>query len=169
MKILTGSEASLSMVLRLTPRGVDGGGMAVSSRVVLLPSITEAASMLGSSMMVWSEGRMSRINIRNPYACTVAPALPDLSAQPTNNISVLTDDVFSWDLWVLQLLEELIQTVCFATLSSLPELIWHQGRQAAREHLIGDVQQLGSDGKNVVYISECKRAKMCLNKLEIAT
>lgn len=44
------------MVLRLTPRGVDGGGMTVSSRVVLLPSITEAASMLGSSMMVWSKG-----------------------------------------------------------------------------------------------------------------
>lgn len=63
-KILTGSEASLSMVLRLTPRGVDGGGMTVSSRVVLLPSITEAASMLGSSMMVWSMGQMSRINIR---------------------------------------------------------------------------------------------------------
>lgn len=64
--LLTGSEASLSMVLRLTPRGVDGGGMTVSSRVVLLPSTTEAASMLGSSMMVWSEGRMSKINIRNP-------------------------------------------------------------------------------------------------------
>lgn len=63
-QILTGREASLSMVLRLTPRGVDGGGMTVSSRVVLLPSIAEAANMLGSSMMVWSEGQTSAINIR---------------------------------------------------------------------------------------------------------
>lgn len=142
--------------------------MTVSSRVVLLPSITEAASMLGSSIMVWSEGQMSSINISNTYVCTVEPGLSDLSAQPTNNISVLTNDIFSRHLRVLKLLEELIQTVSFSALSSLPELIWHQGRQAACEHLIGDVQQLGSDGKNAVCISECKRTKTCLNKLEIA-
>lgn len=45
----------MSRVLRLTERGLEGGGMTVSSRVVLLPSIAEAASMLGSSMIVWSE------------------------------------------------------------------------------------------------------------------
>lgn len=55
-RILTGRVPSLSRVLRLTPRGVDGGGMTVSSRVVLLPSMAEAASILGSSMIVWSEG-----------------------------------------------------------------------------------------------------------------
>ena len=49
------------MVLRLTPRGVEGGGMTVSSRVVLLPSIAEADSMLGSSMIVGSEGRIREI------------------------------------------------------------------------------------------------------------
>lgn len=48
----------MSRVLRLTPRGVDGGGMTVSSRVVLLPSIAEAASILGSSMIVWSVGHI---------------------------------------------------------------------------------------------------------------
>lgn len=52
--------------------------MTVSSRVVLLPSITEAASMLGSSMMVWSEGRMSRINIRNAHVCAVAARLSNI-------------------------------------------------------------------------------------------
>lgn len=71
----------------------------------------------------------------------MASRLSDLSALPTNNISVLTDDVFSRHFRVLQFLEELIQTVCFAALSSFPELIWHQGRQAAREHLMEDVQQ----------------------------
>ena len=52
--VLTGRVASFSAVLRLTPRGVAGGGMTVSSRVVLLPSIPEAPRMLGSSTMVWS-------------------------------------------------------------------------------------------------------------------
>lgn len=53
---LTGKLPSLSTgCLRLTPRGVDGGGITVSSKVVLLPSIVEAAKMLGSSMIVWSE------------------------------------------------------------------------------------------------------------------
>lgn len=32
--------------------------MTVSSRVVLLPSMADAASILGSSMIVWSEGQI---------------------------------------------------------------------------------------------------------------
>lgn len=59
----------MSRVLRLTPRGVDGGGMTVSSRVVLLPSIAEAASILGSSMIVWSKGQI-REKLTQIYSLT---------------------------------------------------------------------------------------------------
>ena len=52
----------MSRVLRLTARGVDGGGMPLSFKVVLLPSIAEAASILGSSMIVWSE---EQIEVKN--------------------------------------------------------------------------------------------------------
>lgn len=48
---------------------------------------------------------------------------------------MLRHDLLSGHLWVLQLFEELVQTVCFPTLSPLPQLIWHQGCQAACEHL----------------------------------
>lgn len=67
-------------------------------------------------------------------------ALPSsLPASLTNNISVLTHDVLSRHFWVLQLFEELVQTVCFAALSPLPQLVWHQRRQAACEHLTSEI------------------------------
>lgn len=141
-QVLTGSAASLSIVLRLTPRGVDGGGMTVSSRVVLLPSIAEAASMLGSSMMVWSGDQVNwdcpiikeALKSRQPHQAVLL-FRHLCQAWLTNNISVLTQDFLSRHLWILQLFEEFIQTVCFTALSPLPQLIWHQWRQAACEHL----------------------------------
>lgn len=48
---------------------------------------------------------------------------------------MLTHDLLSRHLWVLQLFKELIQAVCFSTLSPLPHLVRHQRRQAASEHL----------------------------------
>lgn len=65
------------MVLRLTPRGVEGGGITVSSRVVLLPSIAEAASIEGSSMIVWSERRNKMVKLvqkdvlKSPFLLTL--------------------------------------------------------------------------------------------------
>lgn len=57
-------------------------------------------------------------------------------------LSHLTDDVGSQaeliltrNLWVLQLFEELFETVGLAALLPLPQLIWHQRRETAREHL----------------------------------
>lgn len=61
--------------------------------------------------------------------------LSSLPASLTNNISVLTQDLLARHLRVLKLLEELIQTVCFTPLSPFPQLVWHQRRQAACEHL----------------------------------
>lgn len=54
--VLTGRAGSVSWPFRLRPRWADGGGMADSSNVVLLPSTAEFCSTLASSMMVWSEG-----------------------------------------------------------------------------------------------------------------
>lgn len=68
-------------------------------------------------------------------------ARPQTPACLTDNISVLTHDFLSWHLWILQLFEELIQTVCFNTLSPLPQFIWHQWRQTACEHLKMDTQK----------------------------
>lgn len=127
------------MVLRLTPRGVEGGGMTVSSRVVLLPSIAEAASMLGSSMMVWSGDRLRLYKYQRNIQIHSATRTHLPPVQLTDNVSVLTQDFLSWHLWILQLFEELIQTVCFTTLSPLPQLIWHQRCQAASEHLKKDI------------------------------
>lgn len=55
--MLTGRAGSVSWPFRLRLRWADGGGMADSSSVVLLPSIAEFCSTLASSMMVWSEGK----------------------------------------------------------------------------------------------------------------
>ena len=138
--LLTARGLSLSRVLRLTPRGVEGGGMAVSSRVVLLPSIAEAASMLGSSMIVWSVRDYMYEGVSLKNLCHQAL---DLHSSPpatlTNNISVLTHGLLSRQLGVLQLFEELIQAVCFSALPPLPQLVWHQRRQAACEHLSSEI------------------------------
>lgn len=58
--MLTGRAGSVSWLFRLRPRWEDGGGMADSSNVVLLPSTVEFCSTFASSMMVWSEGERGR-------------------------------------------------------------------------------------------------------------
>lgn len=51
---LTGKAGSVSWALHFWPCMEEGGGMTDSSRVVLLPSMADACSTLGSSRMVRS-------------------------------------------------------------------------------------------------------------------
>lgn len=96
--------------------------------------------------LVWGSHQRDRVLFSNwgchglifSFPLVSAPVCDLLSSLPvtlTNNISVLTHDLLSRHLCVLQIFEELIQTVCLAALSPLPQLIWHQRRQAACEHL----------------------------------
>lgn len=77
---LTGRAASGSWDLRLTPRCREGGGIRDSSSAVLLPSIDEVCSMLGSSTMVWSTQDKKAITLSTVSTLLSTPTLIKISA-----------------------------------------------------------------------------------------
>lgn len=150
--VLTGRAGSVSWDLRLRPRWEDGGGMTDSSSVVLLPSTAEVCSTLASSMMVWSGGEMNKLHsvqarakrrlfFRGSSSNTFFPICPifiNVHKQPflTHDVSLLVPCCFlSWHLRVLQILQELIQTVSLSTLPPLSQLVRYQRSQTPCEHL----------------------------------
>lgn len=107
--------------------------MTDSSSVVLLPSTAEVCSTLASSMMVWSGGQMN-IAYEHIHVCINVRKQLFL----THDVSLLVPCCFlSWHLRVLQILQELIQTVSLSTFPPLPQLVRYQWSQTPCEHLEG--------------------------------
>lgn len=66
----------------------------------------------------------------------------ELKQKQTHDVPLLAHGFLSGNLWVLQILEELIQAVGLAPFPPLPQLIGHQWGEAARKHLHTQVHSI---------------------------